>query len=214
MAGDSAYLPVMLDVSGKSCVVVGGGAVAERRLTELLACGARVTVIAPEASERIQAWAHEGNLEWRRKGYESGDAADAFLVVAATNDPQINAQVRQAARLVNAVDSFRDGNVVMPSVIRRGRLHIAVSTLGASPAYASMLCRQIEGLLHVEIERYLEMMDTYRRELKRTVPDAQERRRLLAAAAAVEPEKLLSQGFAACGLPDLATEQGQEDDDD
>ncbi len=174
----SLYYPIFLKVEQKLCVVIGGGPVAERKITSLLEAGARVKVIAPEVTERIKILAREGKIIWEERPYRSGDLKDAFLVIAATNNPQVQEEVFAEAEerkiFCNVVDKPALCSFIVPSVVKRGRLQIAISTSGASPALAKRLREQLEELFGPEYAEYLELMAAWRKEiLARELPEAE-----------------------------------------
>ena len=162
--------PVNLYLDGQPCVVVGGGPVAAGKVENLLACGARVVVVAPAACGAIEGWADQGQLEWRRKVYETGDLDGAFLAVTATDDPAVNHQVYvdgEAARvLVNSADDPANCRFTLPSIVRRGDLTITISTLGRSPAMAKHLRRKLTEVVGPEYEAALEVLAAVRDELR------------------------------------------------
>ncbi|HEU5327422.1 MAG TPA: bifunctional precorrin-2 dehydrogenase/sirohydrochlorin ferrochelatase [Thermomicrobiales bacterium] len=140
-----AVVPCLLalDLTGRACVIVGGGAVAERKARTLLAAGAAVRVIAPALMPGLAELARAGQIRLQPRVYQAGDLAGAWLVVAATDRREVNAAVAAAARaggaLVLVADAPDEGDVTMPAVARRGRLTVAVATAGGSPALASIL---------------------------------------------------------------------------
>ncbi len=141
--------PLMLDLRGRACLVVGGGTVAARRVQALVDAGARVSVVAPDLGEGLRRLVDAGHLsEWRPRPYEAGDVRGHLLVVAATDDPEVNRRIGADARaggaLVNRIDDAASGDVVVPAVVRRGDLVIAVSTGGANPTLAAHVRREIE----------------------------------------------------------------------
>jgi precorrin-2 dehydrogenase / sirohydrochlorin ferrochelatase len=140
-----AIVPCLLalDLTGRACVIVGGGAVAERKARTLLAAGAAVTVIALALTLGLAELARAGRIVLRQRAYQVGDLAGAWLVVAATDRREVNAAVTADARtggaLVLVADAPGEGDVALPAVARRGRLTLAVATDGGSPALASIL---------------------------------------------------------------------------
>ena len=138
----------LIGLETRRCVVVGGGAVAARKLAGLLAAGARVTVISPELSTEVESRAADRQITVLRRAYEPGDLSGAFLVIAATDDPPTNAAVwdeaRQLGCLINAVDDPAHSNFILPAVVRRGEVNLAISTGGASPTLARRLREQLE----------------------------------------------------------------------
>ena len=166
------YFPAFLDLRGRRCVVIGAGAVAQGKVLGLLPCGAAVRVISPEAEPGVAALAARGRITWDRRGYHPGDLAGAALVVAGTDDPAVNGAVYAEAlaerALVNVVDVPARCQFVYGAVFRRGRLMAAISTGGASPAYAAQLKRDLAAVWGSEQGR---LVSAYRR----LRPYAQER---------------------------------------
>ena len=142
------YYPAFLNLRGRRCVVVGGGAVGERKTAQLLAAGAAVTVVSPAVTHLVGAWAAEGRVEWRKRAYAPGDLAGAFAAVAGTDDTQANRAVRKEAEregvLLNVVDDAPLSDFIAPAVVERGAVTIAVSTGGASPALARKMREALE----------------------------------------------------------------------
>jgi precorrin-2 dehydrogenase / sirohydrochlorin ferrochelatase len=130
----------MLDLTDVPCLVVGAGAVAARKARELVICGARVTVISPEISPAMRALAV---AEIRERTYQSGDTAGFHLVMTATDKPAVNAQVaceaRSGGQWINSADDPTNCSFILPALLRRGPLTVAVSTAGSSPALAGWL---------------------------------------------------------------------------
>jgi cobalt-precorrin 5A hydrolase / precorrin-3B C17-methyltransferase len=132
-------------------VVVGGGQVAERKINGLLAAGGRVRLISPQATPQLQTWAAAGQIEWIVRSYQNGDLAGAFLVFAATNQRQTNAEVAMAAAglgvLCNVVDAPAEGNFHVPAVHRQAGFTIAVGSGGQSPKRAKQMRDQIAAIV-------------------------------------------------------------------
>lgn len=179
------YVPLMMDVTGRSCVIIGGGAVAERRSLSLLEAGAKVRIVSPAITERLQHLVLEGALEWTSRGYRAGDLEGAFLAYAATDIPQINdAVAAEANRLgvpINHAGDGGSGSFIIPSVLRRGRLILSVSTSGSGPVVAGRLCREINEAYGDEYELYLDEMAQARALVKAKVHDSHRRSCLLGA---------------------------------
>ncbi len=139
------------DLRGRRCVVVGGGAVAQRKVASLLTCGARVTLISPTVAQRLSQWVREGTIRHLARRFRAGDVRGAWLVCACTDDPQINEAAALAGRrrgvFTNVVDQPRQCSFIAPAVARRGSLTIAVSTTGASPSLAKALRDDVARLL-------------------------------------------------------------------
>jgi precorrin-2 dehydrogenase/sirohydrochlorin ferrochelatase len=184
MAQAAQLFSMFLKLAGRSCVVVGAGSVAESKIESLLASGASVTVIAPRAIEAVSGWAEQKRLVWHPREFKSSDLDSAFLVISATNDPQVNASVYREAEargvLCNAVDDPDHCDFYFPAVVRRGPLQIAISTAGYSPALAQRLRRELERRYGSEFAPWVEHLGRIRNELFR---DGQlspaERRRIL-----------------------------------
>lgn len=183
VSGMSKYLPIMLDVEGRRVVVVGGGAVAARKAAPLLDAGAELAVISPSLSGPLAAMADQGRLEWISRPYAPGDLQGAVLVYAASDDRAVNEAVAGEARRLglpcNVASHAEAGSFITPGVLRRGRLTVAVSTSGAGPSAAAEITQRIAGLLGEEYEPYLDFLHELRTEIKRLVPDAETRGRLL-----------------------------------
>ncbi len=162
--------PVNLSVEGTPCVVVGAGVVAAGKIENLLACGANLTVIAPDACGAVEGWAEAGRITLLRKPYETGDLDGAFLAVTATDDPAVNHQVYldgEAARvLVNSADDPANCRFTLPSIVRRGDLTITISTRGRSPALAKFMRRHVGQAVPAEYEQVLEVLAAVRDELR------------------------------------------------
>ena len=175
------YFPAFLDLHGRACVVIGAGRVAKDKIAGLLEAGAKVTVIAPQAEPAVAALARSGALRWRERVYGAGDLDGAFLAIAATAQPQVNRQVQVDARargcLVNVVDVPELCDYITPSVVRRGKLTIAMSTQGTAPAFAAVLRRYLDRLLGDEIADFLERATLWRGQLNRARLTPAEKRR-------------------------------------
>jgi precorrin-2 dehydrogenase/sirohydrochlorin ferrochelatase len=170
MSGEMGYYPVFLEMKDRPCVVVGGGAVAERKVEGLLAVGARVTVVSPELTPALAALKAKGRLHHVDRPYREGDLDGHDLAVVATDDGAVNADVaREGRRLgvwVNAVDDPENCDFILPSVIRRGDVTIAASTGGASPALARHLREELEAFLSEEYGPLAELLREVRQELR------------------------------------------------
>jgi precorrin-2 dehydrogenase len=142
------YFPAFLDLRRRRCLVVGGGEIGERKTHALLDCGARVTIVSPSVTTRLAALAASGRLVHRARPFRRSDPRGCALAVAATGDPRVDRVVAAAARrwraLVNVVDRPQHCDFIVPAVLRRGELQIAVSTGGRSPAIAREIRRRLE----------------------------------------------------------------------
>lgn len=159
-------VPILVDGAGLRVLIVGGGRVAARKLAALLQAGARVRVVAPQATEAISALAGSGELEWLARGYEPADLGDAQLVIAATGDRAINAKVaadaRAVYRLVNVADVPDDGRFTMMAVHRSGSLVVGVSA-GGVPGAAARIRDAIARRFDNRYGRALERLASVRR---------------------------------------------------
>jgi precorrin-2 dehydrogenase len=180
-----AGFPIVLELRGRSCLVVGGGPVAERKVEALLEADARVTVVSPTVTRRLQAWIDERAVRHLAGEYRAGDVAGHRLVFVATDDPALNASVVAEARAlrvwVNAADDPERCDFALPSVLRRGELTVAVSTGGTSPALARTVREELEGYFTDDYRVLAEVAADTRRELRRAgrSPDAETWRRAL-----------------------------------
>lgn len=167
----TSYFPVALNIEGRRCLVVGGGAVAARKVDALLSAGALVAVVAPEIVPAIAERAPFHTIELHRRGFEPGDLADVFLVVAATNDSDVNAGVAAQARsrrvLVNAADDPANCDFILPAVVRRGEVQIAITTGARSPALARHLRERLEDRVPRAYGLLVEVLARVRDELRR-----------------------------------------------
>jgi len=179
--------PIFLKLTARRCLVIGAGNLAESKIESLRAANARVTVIAPNARERIASMAQAGEVEWLQRAFQPGDVSDPsagyFLVVTATNDPAVNravyAEATSANVLCNAVDDPPFCDFYFPSVVRRGDLQIAISTAGASPALAQRLRKEINAQLPLDTGDWLADLGDLRREVLQLEPLNEERKLLL-----------------------------------
>lgn len=180
----SRYYPLFLDISGKTCLIVGGGAVAERKARSLLEAGARVRIVSPMLTETLRSLAQQGQVESVLASYSPDRLEGAALVFAATNDRAVNARVvedAKAARLpVNAADAPEDGDFIVPSVVRRGDLCIGISTGGNNPMLAARIADEMEARFGPEYARFLELLGRMRVTIKEKTEDASLRRTALA----------------------------------
>jgi uroporphyrin-III C-methyltransferase / precorrin-2 dehydrogenase / sirohydrochlorin ferrochelatase len=176
------YLPIFLDVRHKPCVVVGGGDVAVRKVTSLLSAGASVTVVSPELAEPLRRiLAEEGAFTHRERSFDDRDLDGVLLVIAATADRAVNRRVAELAGErgipVNVVDQADDSTFIMPSVIDRSPVVVAVSTGAASPVLARLLRTRLESVIPAGYGRLAELCARYRDRVKARFADQRDRRR-------------------------------------
>lgn len=166
------YYPAYLDVKDRPCLVVGGGQVGTRKVGTLLKCGANVTVISPQVTEELVQLAEKGHIIIEQRAYQSTDIKHVFLVIGATDNQALNKQIHHdaemAQRLCNIADQPKLCNFVLPSIINRGDLSIAVSTAGKSPAFAKHLRRQLQNQFGPEYGEFLALMGAIRQRLLAT----------------------------------------------
>ncbi len=177
-----SFYPAFLDLRGRRAVVVGGGAVAEQKVAGLVEAGARVTVISPALTWKLEDLAAQGTIVLRRRGYRRGDLAGAFLAIAAADDRRVNRTVWREAEargvLLNAVDDLPHCSFIAPAVHREGAITVAVSTAGKSPAFAVRLRERIARLVGPEHAAFVELLGELRATVADRVPDARARTRL------------------------------------
>ena len=170
-----------LKLTGRKCLVVGGGDIGLEKIDGLLACGADVVLIAPDACDAVQVYAAEGSIEWHRRAYEGpADLEDKFMVIAATDDSEVNIEIyydgEKRAMLVNVVDVPPLCNFILPAIVRTGPLAIAISTAGASPALAKRMKREISEQFGEDYARLAVILNDVRGWAKGTLPTYQDRK--------------------------------------
>lgn len=177
------YYPIFLNLENKEVVVIGGGKVAERKIYTLLECGARVKVISPEVTPRLKDLAEKKEILWENRPYQKGDLEGAYLVIAATNDPETQKAVFSEAEEkkipCNVVDKPEYCSFIVPSTIKRGDLTIAISTGGASPAVARRIRENLEEYFGKEYEFYLILMKKIREEILKSNLSQEEKEKKL-----------------------------------
>ena len=159
---DTPFYIACLKLTGRRCVVVGGGEIGLEKVEGLLASNGRVVLIAPDAVPELQELAAEGSIEWIRREYEPSDLERTFIAIAATDDTDVNIRVfedaERRAMLVNVVDVPPLCNFILPAIVRTGPLAIAISTAGASPALAKRIKREIAAAYGPEHARLAELL--------------------------------------------------------
>ncbi|AIE84330.1 siroheme synthase CysG [Fimbriimonas ginsengisoli] len=170
------YHPVYLDLNDRQVLIVGGGSIALEKLNSLLpASGARITVISPEAREEIRSWHREGKLVWESRTFHPDDIEPAYMVIAATDDPDLNEWVYRCGndrqRLTNSVDDPANCNFIMAALTRQGPMQVAVSSAGCSPALAQRVRNRIVSeILTEDLGELAEFLGDRRAEVKRRLP--------------------------------------------
>lgn len=178
--GMANHYAMMVDLTDKPVLMVGAGPVAEWKLGNLLDTGALLTVVSPEATQQIQAWAEAGRLTWQSRTFQQDDLDGYSLVFTATNDTPVNqsicAMARERGIWVNNVDESGVGDVIVPAQFRRGALHFAITTGGASPVLASEISRDLQKKYGPEYEAYTAFLYKCRMWLNANLEDLNERR--------------------------------------
>jgi siroheme synthase-like protein len=177
---DVPFYIACLRLSGRRCLVVGGGEIGLEKVEGLLACDAAVTLVAPSAHPELESLAGEGSITWEQRAYETDDLEGAFLAIAATNDTDVNIRVYEEAEarsmLVNVVDVPPLCNFILPAIVRTGPLAIAISTAGASPALAKRMKREIAATYGEPYARLAVLLNDARGWAKATLPTYQDRK--------------------------------------
>ena len=175
--------PMFLKLESRPCLVVGAGAIAEAKIRSLLAAGAKVRVVAPQARKTVEDWARADVLAWQGRRFEPRDLNNIFLVIAATGSSGLNALIFGLARergiLCNAVDDPQHCDFYFPAVVRRGDLQLAVSTGGHSPALAQRLQRELQKQFSPVYAGWLDHLGKARERLFRSDLDPEQRRERL-----------------------------------
>jgi precorrin-2 dehydrogenase/sirohydrochlorin ferrochelatase len=183
----SVYYPVFLNLKDRKVVVVGGGKVAERKMVILMRAGADLTVISPEITGKIEREKKRGRIKHIRRQYRKGDLRGVFLVIAATDSCAINEKIsHDAPCLVNVVDTPRLCNFIVPSVMKRGPMTIAISTGGISPALSRSIRKELEKLYKSEFSGYLESLRSLRAGALKEIRDKRRRAEFLKSLASGE----------------------------
>jgi siroheme synthase-like protein len=178
---ETPFYIACLKLSGRKCVVVGGGEIGLEKVEGLLACDAAVTLIAPEAEPALQDLAKEGSISWERREYEGAkDLEGVFMVIASTDDTDVNIAVyddaERRAMLVNIVDVPPLCNFILPAIVRTGPIAVAISTAGASPALAKRMKAEVAELFGEEYATLAIMLNDARGWAKSTLPTYQDRK--------------------------------------
>jgi precorrin-2 dehydrogenase / sirohydrochlorin ferrochelatase len=210
---DTPFYIACLKLTGRRCVVVGGGEVGLEKVEGLLACDGRVTLIAPEAVAELEALAAEGSIEWIRRPYETGDLEATFIAIAATDDTDVNIRVyedaERRAMLVNVVDVPPLCNFILPAIVRTGPLAIAISTAGASPALAKRIKAEVAEAYGEPYARLAVLLNEARGWAKGTLATYQDRKAFFEGIVNGDPDpiELLRQGDEAAVRELIASAQ-------
>ena len=174
------FFPIFMDLEGRDCLVVGGGNVAARKLSLLLRAGARVEVVAPQLCEKLAALRDTGKITHRARGFEEADVVGKALVIAGTSQEAVNRRVSELAKArnipVNVVDSPELCNFIMPSIIDRSPVQVAVSSGGTSPVLARLLRARLESYVPAVYGRLAKLVESFRDKVKRRFSRLEQRR--------------------------------------
>ena len=192
------FYPVALRLAARRCLVVGGGRVAERKVEGLLEAGARVRVVSPRLTLRLEALAEEGRIECALRPFEDGDVTGAFLVFAATDDAALNSRIVRLARsrgsLAHSATAPAEGDFINPAVARRGPVTVAVTTGASSPALAAEIAGRLLSEVGEEDALAARLTEAVRYELKRRGAPQEERMRAALEASSSATRALLREG--------------------
>jgi siroheme synthase-like protein len=207
---ETPFYIACLKLTGRSCLVVGGGEIGLEKVEGLLACDGDVTLIAPRAVPELEQLAREGSIRWERREYRPEDLERVFMVIACTNDTDINIGIyndaEARAMLVNVVDVPPLCNFILPAVVRTGPLAIAISTAGASPALAKRMKQEIGELFGEEYATLAVLLNEVRGWAKGTLPTYQDRKDFFEGIVNGEPDPIaLLRAGDTQGVRDLIT---------
>ena len=171
-------------------VIVGGGRVAERKAAALLKTGALVKIISPAITTTLEKYKKQGLVTHKKREYRQGDLRDAFIVIAATSSAQTNNRVeadsKDLPRLLNVVDTPTMGNFIVPSIVKRGHLTIAISTEGCSPALSKAIRKELEEIYGPEFSHYLKFVENIRKQAMQKIKESGDREKFLKSLASEE----------------------------
>ncbi len=192
------YLPVFLDVKGRDCLVVGGGSTALRKTELLLRAGAKVTVLSVSFHPRLTELAKQEALTLRRKSFEPGDLEQRRLVIAATDDPALNARIAELGEnkhlLVNTVDQPESCNFIMPAIVDRSPLTVAISSGGRAPILTRLLKARLEVMIPANFGQLAKLAGNYRDRVKKMLSRQEQRRRFWEQVLSGPPGQLMLAG--------------------
>jgi precorrin-2 dehydrogenase/sirohydrochlorin ferrochelatase len=176
------FYPAFIDLENRPVLVVGGGAVAERKVETLLKAKAQVTVVSPEVTKQLQDHANSKRIALRLRGFASSDIDGVMLVISATDDPSTQAEVASIAAskniLVNTVDKPELCTFIVPAILRRGDVTVAISTSGKSPSLAAELRARLDRVLTEDVARTASVLGAVRHEVHERFADSDERKRV------------------------------------
>jgi len=182
-SSDRNYYPVFLNLKNRLCLIIGGGQVAERKAVILIKYGARVRIIAPSITKRLINLEEKGKLEIIKRDYKKGDLEGAFMVFAATNKKEINREIKKDAEemgiIANVVDDPDFCDFIVPSIVKKGPVTIAISTSGILPMFARVFKDEIKQVLTKDHIRYVKKIGRLRKMILKEVLDPKERKMIM-----------------------------------
>ncbi len=182
-ASDNPYFQIGLDVAEQPCLIIGGGTEAEDKSGRLLDAGARLVVVSPRVTPRLESLADEGSLMWHRRGFRMDDLGGVHLVVNTVEDTSLAEQIYERAcrdrLLINSYDQPGYSNFGMAALVHPGPLRISISTSNASPALASRLRQDLDQLFDEEFVEYIVQLGRVRQHLRQQMTDRAPRMELL-----------------------------------
>lgn len=192
------YYPLFLDVSGKECLIIGGGTVAERKAVMLLKFNASVRIISPKATKKLVHLADTGRISLALREYRPGDHKNAAIIFACTDDRVTNRLVREdAAQLripVNVVDKPEECDFIVPSIVKKGNVTIAISTSGLLPMASKKIRQTVEKTITKDHVAYVRIIGAIRQYLLKTVPDKSVRRDIMKFIGSMDIEDIVRTG--------------------
>lgn len=192
------YYPLFLDISGKECLVIGGGAVAERKVMMLLKFNASVRVVSPHVTKKLRRLAESGRIDLVLREYRSGDHTHAAVIFACTDLRETNRLVREDAAArgipVNVVDRPEECDFIVPSIVKKGDVTIAISTSGVLPMASKKIRQAIENTVTRDWVEYVRIIGAIRRYLLEKVPDKTARRNIMKFIGSMDMEEVVKTG--------------------
>lgn len=165
------FIPLMIDISQKQIVVVGGGKVAERRVSTLVHYATDIHIISPTISEHLRHMVDQNGVHWHAKSFEAKDIKQADLIIVATNSSEVNQQIlasKPQHAFINMTSDAEKGDVVFPSILRRGKLTLSISTNGASPKLTAQILSEFKERFDSSYEDYVDFLYECRQQIKQT----------------------------------------------
>ena len=165
------FIPLMIDISKKHIVVVGGGKVAERRVSTLVHYATDIHIISPTISENLRHMIDQDGVHWHAKSFEAKDIKQASLIIAATNNSEVNQQIlasKPPHAFINMTSIAKEGDIVFPSILRRGKLTLSISTNGASPKLTAQILSEFKERFDDSYGDYVDFLYECRQKIKQT----------------------------------------------